>query len=188
MKNALILHGAGNNSKGNWFPWLKKQLETKGYKVWSPDFPNANVPIQKDWLNTIFSNKEWVFDEDSIIVGHSAGATSILRILERLPKGIRINKAILVAGPIDKGKFPEFFQYKEDLTRKSFNWDKIKNSSKNFYFIASDNDPYDCGDRHAKVMHEKLGGELIIKKGQGHFNLEASPLYKQFPLLLNLIN
>lgn len=188
VKNALILHGAGNNSQGNWFPWLKKQLEAKGYKVWSPDLPNADVPIQKDWLNTIFSNKGWVLDEDSTIIGHSAGATLILRILERLPKGVRINRAILVAGPIDKGKFPEFFQYKEDLTREPFNWDKIKNSSKNFYLIASDNDPYDCGDRHARVMHGKLGGKLIIKKGQGHFNLEASPSYKEFPFLLTLIN
>src|SRR3989344_6496098 len=126
MKNALILHGAGNNSQGNWFPWLKNELEKKGYKVWSPDLPNSDVPIQKDWLSTIFFNKEWGFNKDSVMIGHSAGATLILRILERLPEDIKINKAILVACPIDKGKFPEFFQYKEDLTREPFNWGKIK--------------------------------------------------------------
>lgn len=132
VKNALILHGAGNNSKGNWFPWLKKQLEAKGYKVWSPELPNADIPIQKDWLGTIFSNKEWGFNKDSIIIGHSAGATLILRILERLPKGVKINRAILVAGSIDKGKYPEFFQYKEDLTREPFNWGKIKIQARTF--------------------------------------------------------
>lgn len=186
MKNALILHGAGNNSQGNWFLWLKSELKEKGYKVWSPNLPNSNVPIQKDWLDTIFSNKDWEFNSESIIIGHSAGATLILRILERLPKKEKINKAILVASPIDKGKFPEFFQYKEDLTREPFNWNKIKSSSKNFYFIVSDNDPYDCGERHAKAMQEKLGGELILKTGEGHFNLEKSQSYKKFPLLLTL--
>ena len=31
MKNALILHGTQGNSGENWFPWLKKKLEEKGY-------------------------------------------------------------------------------------------------------------------------------------------------------------
>jgi len=188
MKNALILHGAANNSQGNWFPWLKSELEKKGYKVWAPDLPNAETPIQKDWLNIIFSNPDWKFDSESVIIGHSAGATLILRILEKLQQQIKISKAIFVSCPIDKGKYPEFFQYKQDLTKEPFSWTKIKKSCKNFYFIASDNDPYDCGERHAKVMHEKLAGELIIKSKQGHFNLEVGDHYKEFPLLLNLIN
>lgn len=187
MKNALLLHGAGNNSQGNWFPWLKAELEKKGYKVWSPDLPNSDTPVQEGWLEAIFSNKDWKFDHESVMFGHSAGATLILRVLEQLPENIKINKAVLVAGPIDKGKFPEYFQYKEDLTREPFNWIKIKSSCSNFVFIASDNDPYDCGERHAKEMSNKLGGELIIKQGQGHFNLEMGPEYKQFPLLLSLI-
>ena len=187
VKNVLILHGAGNNSQGNWFPWLKNELENKGDKAWSPDLPNTDSPVQKEWIDAIFSNKDWEFNNESIMIGHSAGGTLILRILERLPKGITINKAIFVATPIHKGKFPEFFKYKEDLTREPFDWKKIRKSCKNFYFIASDNDPYDCGDRHAKVMHEKLGGEFIINPGEGHFNLEVSPSYKQFPQMLELI-
>lgn len=188
MKNALILHGAGNDSTGNWFPWLKEELEKRGYKVWVPDLPNADRPIQKDWLETIFSNKKWQFDEDSVMIGHSSGATLILRILEKLPESVKIYKAILVAAPTDKGLNPEYFAYKEDVTKEPFNWQKIKNSCDKFYLVYSDNDPYDCGKRHGKVIQEKIGGQLIIKSGEGHFNLEKSSDYKQFPLLLELID
>src|SRR3990167_7235550 len=103
MKNALILHGAGNNSQGNWFPWLKKELEKKGYKVWVPDLPNSDVPDVDSWLATIFANKDWKFNKESIIIGHSAGSTCILRLFEKLPSDIKINKAILVAGVVGLG-------------------------------------------------------------------------------------
>lgn len=187
MKNALILHGAGNNSSGNWFPWLKKELEEKGYKVWVPDLPNSDTPVLKDWLDTIFSNIDWKFNEQSTIIGHSTGATFILRILEKLPKGVKINKAILVAGFLDKGNLPQFYQYKVDLLKTSFNWNKITSSCNKFYFIASDNDPYDCGVRHAEVMQRNLEGKLILKDREGHFNLEVGEKYKQFPELLRCI-
>jgi len=187
MKNALILHGAGNNSKGNWFPWLKKELEEKGFKVWVPDLPDSEHPVQKDWLETILRNRGWEFNKDSVFIGHSSGATLILRILENLPENLKIQKAILVAGPLDKGSIEKYWPFKEDLTKSPFDWEKIKKSAKEFVLIYSDNDPYDCGMRHGRIIHSKLGGELVIKKGEGHFNLEANPDYKEFPDLLKLI-
>jgi predicted alpha/beta hydrolase family esterase len=187
MKNALILHGAGNNSQGNWFPWLKSELEKKSYKVWSPDLPFPDEPKQEDWLNTIFSNKKWQFNEESVIIGHSAGATLALRILERLPGGTRINKAVLVAGVVELGTLPEFFQYKRGLVEKLFNWEKIKRSARDFYFIHSDDDPYQCGADQGKIMQKHLGGKLIVKPGEAHFNLEKGEQYKQFPFILESI-
>jgi len=187
MKNALILHGAGNNSQGNWFPWLKEELEKQGYQVWSPDLPDSNVPMRDKWLGMIFGNKDWEFNEETIIIGHSAGATCILRILEQLPEGVIINKAILVGGVVELGTIADFFPYKRDMVTAPFDWEKIKRSAKEFTFIASDNDPYQCGIDQAKIMESHLGGKVILKEGQGHFNLEIGPQYKQFPLLLTLI-
>lgn len=187
MKNALILHGAGNDHTGNWLPWLKDELEKKGYKVWSPDLPNSDVPNLRDWLETIFSNKDWNFDRESIIIGHSAGATFILRILEELPDNVKINKAVLVAGPANMGTIPDYFPYKREMVTPPFNWIKIKNSCEKFYFVHSDNDKYLCGEENGKFFQKNLGGELILKHGQGHFNLEVSPSYKKFPMLLEII-
>jgi len=187
MKNALILHGAGNNHAGNWFPWLNNELKRYDYKVWVPDLPQSETPNKEKWLDTIFSNKDWVFNDESVIIGHSAGATLILRILENLPKGIKIKKAILVAGPCTIGNKPEFFVYKKSLVGGSFNWSIIKKSCNKFYLIYSDRDPYDCGLDQGKIIQEHIGGELILKKGEAHFNLEKSPEYITFPVVLEKI-
>lgn len=187
MKNALILHGAGNSSQGNWFPWLKCELEKLEYKVWSPDLPDSDVPIVDKWLGAIFGNKDCEFNDETVIFGHSAGATCILRILEQLPEGVKIKKAILVGGVVELGTIPDFYPYKRSMVEKPFDWEKIKRSAKNFYFIASDNDPYQCGEDQAKIMQSHIGGQLIIKPGQGHFNLEIGPQYSQFPFLLTLL-
>lgn len=188
MKNALILHGADSHPQNNWFPWLKDELEKKGYKVWVPELPNSGTPILTDWIETIFANEEWEFNEETIIIGHSAGATFTLRLLERLPLGIKINKAIMVAPYAERGTKPEYFKYKDGLLQIPFAWGKIKNTCKHFYFIASTNDQYQCGTNQSAIFHKALGGEFIIKPGQGHFNLESNPPYKEFPYLLNLID
>ena len=187
MKNVLILHSAGNNSNGSWYLWLKKVLEDRGLKVWLPDLPNSDTPDQDVWTDFIFSNKDWEFNEESILVGHSAGATLILRLLEKLPGNVKINKAILVAAYVNKGTIPEYFQYKTGMLKTLFDWNKIKNSCEQFYFIHSDNDKYQCGLDQGEVLKENLGGELIVKPGAGHFNLEHSPKYKQFPAILEYI-
>src|SRR3989344_5767772 len=84
MKNVLLLHGSGNNSQGNWFPWLKKELEEKGFKVWVPNLPHADYPDISEWVDFIFSSKNWEFNKESLIIGHSAGATLILGLLKIL--------------------------------------------------------------------------------------------------------
>ena len=188
MKNALILHGADSNPQNNWFPWLKVALEKQEYKVWVPTLPNSETPILNDWLETIVANKAWEFNDESLVIGHSAGATFAARLLENLPVGITINKAILVAAYAERGDKPEYFHYKDGLLQKPFDWEKMKQGAKHFYFIASDNDQYQCGAEQAKIFHNHLEGELIIKSGQGHFNLESNPPYKEFPLLLELID
>jgi len=186
MKNAIIFHGGGNDSKGNWFPWLKRELEERGYKVWTPDLPDSEHPHQKRWLRTVL-NKKWDYTEDTVLIGHSAGATFILRLLEAFPKSIKIHKALLVAGYANLGSKPEFYHYKEGNLLDPFDWQKIKQSCKKFYFFGSDNDPYDCGIDQGRILHAQLGGELILMRGEGHFNLEKGSQYKQFPELLEKI-
>ena len=130
-----------------------------GYAVWVPDLPHAEKPNIERYNKFIFSNKNWNFIEETIIVGHSSGAVEILGLLEKLPKNIVVNKCFLVGSFINDLGWDSL----KELFVKPFDFEKIKKHSKEFIFIHSDNDPY-CPLDHAKYLAEKLNGKLIIEK------------------------
>lgn len=187
MKNSLILHGSGNNSQGNWFPWLRDELEKRGWEVWAPDLPNADYPDIDEWSDFVLASTEWEFNQESVIIGHSAGATLILGLLQRLPANVKIDTAILVAGLAQFPSLPEVNELIKGLFKHPFDWEKIKTSCENFYFVHSGNDRYGCGIKQGKIMKSHLGGELILRSDEDHFNLETSSKYKQFPLILEIL-
>lgn len=186
MKNALILHGTRGNPTSNWFVWLKSELEKKGYKVWLPELPNADSPSLKDYVKFIFKNQDWKFDQDSIIVGHSSGAIAIMALLNELPEGVVLDKCILVSY-FTKDSAGGKWEANRNLFDYDFDFAKIKKHAKKFIIVQSDNDPYGPLE-DVRILAEKLDGLLIVKEGQGHFNLEAGPRYKEFPFLLTLID
>jgi len=178
MKNALILHGTGNDNQDNWYPWLKKQLNTEGFNVFLPNLPEPNRPILKNWVDLIYKN--WQFDATSLIVGHSSGGLTAFTILERLPQEIKVKLTISVSAfrdPIGWDILKNFFDEKYD-------WDKIKNSSEKIILFHSDNDPY-VPLGHAPYLKEKLEADLVLIKNAGHFNTKSG--YSQFPELLEKI-
>ncbi|KKQ42466.1 MAG: hypothetical protein US60_C0017G0016 [Microgenomates group bacterium GW2011_GWC1_37_8] len=182
MKNALILHGTQGSPRTNWFQWLKKELEKKGYKVWVPKLPKPEKPRVSRNVKYIFNNKNWQFNSESILIGHSSGPATILGLLDELPDEIIVNKCIFISAFTEDDWEPnvELFDYNYDFR-------KIKTKAKKFILIHSDNDPY-VPLKQSKDLAVKLNGKLIMEKGQGHFNLEKSPQYKKFPLLLKLID
>lgn len=181
MKNAVILHGTFNNPNDNWFPWLKKQLEKKSYKVWVPNLPGADKPNIDRYNKFLFKN--WQFDKDSVLIGHSSGAVAILGILQALPNDAIVGKAIVVAGFKDDLDWDPT----RELFAKPFDYQKIKTKAKKFILIHSDDDPY-VSIEHGYFLKEKLGGELIIMKGQKHFNIaDAGRKYLKFPEILEYI-
>lgn len=186
MKNALILHGTKGNSSSNWFQWLKTELDQKGYQVWLPDLPNANGPSLQKYVKFIFSNKDWQFNSESIIVGHSSGAITILAILSELPEDVVLDKVILVSY-FTKDSVGGKWEPNKYLFDYDFDFEKVKRKAKKFIIIHSDNDPYSNWE-DAKALADKLNGEFILQKGQGHFNLEVGPQYREFPFLLTLVD
>lgn len=179
MKNALILHGTYGTPNKNWFQWLKKELEKLGYEVLIPQLPKSDKPNIKRY-NKFLLSKDFDFNNDTIIIGHSSGAVAILGLLEALPKNVKVNSVYLV------GSFKDSLGNKnfEGLFTNPFDFKLIKTKSRKFIYFHSDNDPY-CPLSHAKYLQKHTAGELVLIPGQKHFSTNEGGLkYKKFPELL----
>lgn len=177
MKNALIIHGTAGYPEENWFPWLKKQLEERGYKVIVPQFPTPENQNPEHWFKTL-SSYESSFSEETIIVGHSCGGLFLLRVLEKL--NVKIKAAVFVAASV--GILP-LKHHEVDLPflEKPLDWEKIRKSASHFFVFHSEDDPYICIENGEKIAQE-VGTDLIRLKDAGHFNAKSS--YTTFELLL----
>lgn len=180
MKNAIILHGTGDEPTDFWFPYLKDGLEKRGYEVWLPSLPNPEYPNLEEWIPFLLEGGK--FSEETIIIGHSAGAQIILSLLENIE--VKIKQAILVSG------YAKALRKAADSEKNvdEYAWEAIRPKSEQFIFINSDNDPWTCDDTQGRIMFDKLGGmQIILHEGHMGSNYHKQP-YKEFPLLLKLID
>lgn len=165
MKRAIIVHCWGGSPEYCWYPWVKKELEAKGFSVQVPAFPETDAPQQTKWVPFL---KERIGkpDDELFLIGHSVGCITILRYLETLQEGERVGGVVLVAGFTDNVGFDELKNYFE----APIDFIKIKTKSKNgFIAIHSDNDPY-VDMKFGDVFKKEFGAELIIKHAMGHFS------------------
>jgi predicted alpha/beta hydrolase family esterase len=165
MKRAIIIHCWEGYPEYCWYPWVKKELEVKGFQVEVPAFPDTEKPKLGEWLPML---KELAGqpDEELYLIGHSLGCITIMRYLESLEENQKIGGVVFVAGFTENVGYDEiktFFETPVDL-------DKIKSRVKNgFVAIHSDDDPY-VDLKYADIFKEKLGAEIIIKHGAKHFS------------------
>lgn len=164
MQKVIIVHCWDGYPDYCWYPQTKKELEEKGYEVIVPEMPEADSPKLALWLPTL---QALALDpnEDLHFIGHSAGCITILRYLEQLDVTQRIGKVILVAGFTDDLGFKELTNF--FTTPVLFK--KIKQKAEHFVAIHSDNDPF-VDLKYGDIFKEKLGADLIIKHGMGHFS------------------
>lgn len=184
MKRAVILHGLQANAGSNWFPWLKTQLEQQGYEVWVPDMPGADHPMSSKWVAYLLRSS-WDFDQ-SLVIGHSAGAVAALYLTQSLPPPIRLKGAVLVSAFQPMPQDSPLYSYLKDLHDAQFDFAKMQAGCDNFLFVHSDNDMF-CPLVGAQQLAQATAGQLELVPGGGHFSTGSDPKYTQFPRLLELI-
>ena len=183
---AYIIHGWEGYPEEGWFPWLKSELEKKGFSVEVPTMPNTEAPEIKAWVNKI---KEIAKPDERIwFIGHSIGCQAILRYLESLDEEIKIKGCIFVAGWITLTQEATLGEEEKEIAEQwltlPINFDKIKKHTNNFTAIFSDNDPY-VPLANLKIFEEKLNAKIIMEHEKGHFSGEDN--VTELPSVLNAI-
>lgn len=181
MKTAIILHGTLGSPDGNWFQWIKKEFEGRGMNVWLPQLPQAEQPSLRKWQRFVKEECPFPINEQTLIVGHSSGAILALVLAE--------NNIEKIGAIVDVSVFHDNslqWQPNNQLFDVKFDWTAIKEGVNELLFIHSDNDPY-VPLNQAQYVATNTGGKMIVIPGEGHFNLERGDQYKQFPMLLGML-
>ncbi|HLD71884.1 MAG TPA: alpha/beta fold hydrolase [Candidatus Peribacteraceae bacterium] len=179
MTSVFIFHGTEGSPQENWFPWLKKELEQRGFTVIVPQFPSPPKVAAKisEWFD-VLTSYEGKMNEESILIGHSLGGVFTLRVLERLSQPVKA--AYFIGTPV--GVRP-ILNYDRDnsFCGFSFDWKSIRANASHFGVFHSDTDPY-VGLENGRELARQLGVELSFVPNAGHFN--AASGYTAFPELL----
>ena len=176
----IIFHGTDCRPTDYWYPWLAGKLREHS-TVEIPYLKEINHEPLRETLAQVFAKfPPESFNNDTILIGHSAGAPLILSILEKLDQPVQ--QAILVAGYSTR-----YDETLDPILQSSYSFAKIKSNAREFVFINSTNDPWGCDDKQGRILFDNLGGTQIIK-ADGHFGSTSfHQPYKKFPLLLNLV-
>ncbi len=159
-KQVLILQGWYQKPESNWYPWIKKELEKKKYKVFLPDLPTMHTDLPDMNKQLSYINKLLPINNQTIIICHSLGALLGMRLAEKYS----FNKLFLVAG----WDYDDLTQGHRLFWKKPMQHALIKRNVKKIFVVSSDNDPYTTAVT-AEEMSKRLGGKFILAKGAGHF-------------------
>ncbi len=187
MKTAYILHGVPGEheyysmdfpspSNAHWLPWLQQKFLRAGYLCQCLEMPNPTTAKYNEWLNTF---KHTQLNEQSIIVGHSAGCGFILKYLSHRPQ-IKIAQLVLVAPWLDP--FKEMGDFLQGELDKNINERVGK-----IHVLYSEDEPVSgVKETKDKILEIYPKTKLHTYKDKGHFSLKNTGY--QFEDLWNIIN
>jgi len=170
MKKVFIVHGWDFNPNMNWYPWIKKELEKKGFEVIVPKMPNTSEPKIKEWVSHL---KKIVgkLSRDTCFIGHSIGCQTIMRYLEKENYKGKINKIVFVAGwfKLDNLEDEEVEVVAKPWLNTKIELNKVREKISKLTVFLSDNDPYNFLKENEIMFKKELGARVVILKDKGHF-------------------
>ncbi len=167
----VIIHGYTGSSTKNFIPWLKRELEAKGYEVETPELPNTNNPKESEQVEYVLTHCK--LDENTVIIGHSLGAVVAMKAIMKLNK--TISGLVLAGAALD----PKFHNAKSRPFWENFSWDydyeKVKKLAQGRIAVLSD-----LKEKHRvsylKFLSEKLESALIeVEAVREHFCATEEP-------------
>lgn len=184
MKRVIVAHRWSGSPTTDWYPWLKRELEQKGFEVLVPTMGNTEEPTIAEWVGNL-ERAVGAPDEDTIIVCHSIGAQTTWRYLEQL-NGEKIRGVVAVApwfhlqGLEDR----EVEAIARPWVATPINDEKVRNATGEIIAFFSDDDPY-VARSEKELFEERLGAHTVLKTASGHFTEDDG--YTEFPEVLEAV-
>ena len=178
MNNYIIVHGSFGSPEGNWFPWLKKELEDKGLNVKVPKMPigvgNQNYENWEKEFNKL------LIDENTTIIAHSIAPIFVCKYL--ITNKIKVKRLIFVCG-FNNYEINEEY---DAVNKPMFidNYIEIKNYCNDIICYYSDNDPYVSFEKE-KEFADAISNKQYITHNGGHINSESG--YTEFKEILERV-
>lgn len=166
MNLCVIIHGWGGTPNEGWLPWLKTELESRGWEVIAPQMPNANKPQLEEWLEKL-DEVVGEPDQNTYFVGHSLGCYTFLKYIERLKPEQKIGGGVMVAG--FAGNLKHNIHVLQKYYETGLNYDKIKLHSGKYIAIASERDDY-VHIQSLDEFAEHLGAITVVNNNWEHFS------------------
>lgn len=185
MKRVFIVHGWDGYPGECWFPWLKKELERRGFHVVVPQMPDPSAPAIETW-GPHLANLVGAPDQETYFVGHSMGVQTILRYLQTIdtPVGGVVSVAgffTLIPGSIGTA---DDEKVAEPWLTTPMDLEKIRKNAGKIIAIFSDNDRY-VPLENVEMFKERLSAETIVLHDKGHIG--GSDNAKEVPEILNAV-
>ena len=189
QKRAFIIHGWDGYPNEGWFPWLKKELEQKGFRVRVPTMPESAKPKIETWVSYLAKIVGDV-DENTFFVGHSIGCQTILRYLESLPADKKVGGAVFVAGwfTLMNLETEEEKEVAQPWLETPIDFEKVKQHTNKFFAVFSDNDgvvPFN----NKELFEQRLDAKTAVEHDKGHFSGDddVSELSGVLESILNIV-
>lgn len=182
-KRAFLIHGWEGYPEEGWRPWLKRELEKRGFEVMAPAMPDTASPTMNRWVPYLEQVIETP-DKATYFVGHSLGCVTVLRYLETLKENQKIGGAVLLAGFAHDLEYDGYNGELSSFFKTPINWKEIKKHCDKFMVIHSDDDPW-VPVKHSRIYKENLGTETIVMHNMKHFSGDDG--INELPIVLDSV-
>ncbi len=143
-----------------WAPWLKAELERRGFETFFETMPDSIIARSDYWLPFLKDHVQ--VGENDVIIGWSSGAVAAMRYAE----ANKIRGSILIS--------PCYTDLGDDLEKQSgyydapWQWNKIKENQSEIALIWGDDDPYIPQSEFDTIAAQLLPTRIKIPGGK-HF-------------------
>jgi leucyl-tRNA synthetase len=153
--NYVLLHGFMGSPDEIFFPTAKQFLEAHRAQVSVPALPDSDKPNADVQADYVVQNIK--FDENTVLLGHSYGTVTALKILEKIDTPIK--RLVMVSGFAEPG-FLDHERNFETTTNWDFDFERIKRNAQEIIILRPENDSAVPRER-AEYLKAKLGGEIV---------------------------